>query len=190
SSELDERYRNLSILEKYDYLKLVYGEIHTYFIGMDKETLSPAERERAEQIISAVRNSMFSAKSTKDSYADIEQLRNSSSNIKYQYYLDTRRRVEAFDQSLTTALSAPAPSNSFEAMVTVYNQVHQGYTEELKRLYQLEAHHQLTEVDISTLINFNREFFACYKAMVWAVKDYLLEKDQASYFAELPGFIR
>ncbi|MBL7849679.1 MAG: Na/Pi cotransporter family protein, partial [Cyclobacteriaceae bacterium] len=47
SSELDERYRNLSILEKYDYLKLVYGEIHTYFIGMDKETLSPAERERA-----------------------------------------------------------------------------------------------------------------------------------------------
>ena len=113
-----------------------------------------------------------------------------SSNVKYQYYLDTRRRVEGFDQSLAAGLSAPRPSNLFETMVTLYNQVHQGYTEELKKLYQLDARRQLTEVDISTLINFNREFFACYKAMVWAVKDYLLEKEQASYFAELPGFIR
>lgn len=188
--ELDDSFRNKRFHEKYDYLKLLHGEILTYFIGMDKEGLSPAERERAEQIISAVRNSMFSAKSTKDSHADIEQLRGSSSATKYQYYLDTRRRVEEFDIALSKALSIAPGSSLFEDMAMIYKRVQQGYSEELKKLYQLEAHHQVTEIDISTLINFNREFFACYKAMVWAAKDFLLEKNQAAYFAELPGFIR
>jgi phosphate:Na+ symporter len=188
--EYDVHFHNKTFHEKYDYLKLLHGEILNYFMGMDKITLSPAERERAEQIISAVRNSMFSAKSTKDSHPDIEQLENSSSTAKYQYYLDTRRRVQEFDKALTGLLTASSPPSLFEDIVTLYHQVQQGYSEELKKLYRLEAGHQFSEVDISTLINFNREFFACYKAMVWAIKDYRLEKSQASYFAELPGFIR
>lgn len=188
--EYDVHFHNKTFHEKYEYLKLIHGEILTYFMGMDKTTLSPAERERAEQIISAVRNSMFSAKSTKDSHPDIEQLENSSSNTKYQYYLDTRRRVQEFDKALTAVLTASSQPSLFEDIVALYHQVQQGYSEELKKLYRLESGHQFTEVDISTLINFNREFFACYKAMVWAIKDYRLEKNQASYFAELPGFIR
>ncbi len=187
---MDKAFHNKSFLEKYDHLKLLHGEIHSYYIGLNKESLDPNERERAEQIISAVRNSMFSAKSTKDSHHDIEQFRNSSSTTKYQYYTDARRKVETFDRDLTDCLSRKASESLFEDMVALYNRVQEGYAEELKTLYRQEANHQLTEVDISTLINFNREFFACYKAMVWAVKDYLLEKGQSSYFAELPGFIR
>jgi phosphate:Na+ symporter len=187
---MDKAFHNKSFLEKYDHLKLLHGEIHSYYIGLNKESLDPNERERAEQIISAVRNSMFSAKSTKDSHHDIEQFRNSSSTTKYQYYTDARRKVETFDRDLTDCLARKASESLFEDMVALYNRVQEGYAEELKTLYRQEANHQLTEVDISTLINFNREFFACYKAMVWAVKDYLLEKGQSSYFAELPGFIR
>ena len=157
---------------------------------MNKELLNVLERERTEQIISSVRNGMFSAKSTMDSHHDIEQFRNSSSNTKFQLYLDTRKKVEQFDHDLTECMNRSTTGTLFEEIVALYNGVQKGYADELHGLYHHEANSQLTEVDISTLVNFNREFFACYKAMVWAIKDYLLEKSQAAYFAELPGFIR
>jgi phosphate:Na+ symporter len=183
-------YAEKSFSAKYDYLKMLHGEIHSYYITMNKELLNNTERERAEQIISAVRNSMFSAKSIKDSHGDIDQFRNSSSNTKYHVYKKTQRQVEDFHNVLAACLARKSNASVFEDMVSLYNRVKEGYGKELEQLYQLEANPQLTEVDISTLINFNREFFAAYKAMVWAIKDYLLEKDQARYFAELPGFIR
>jgi phosphate:Na+ symporter len=186
----EKTFHTRSYQEKYDYLKLLHGEIHSYYIGMNKELLNAQERERADQLISSVRNSMFSAKSTKDSHYDIEQFKNSSSNAKFQFYLDTKKKVEEFDHDMAESLNRSSAGTLFEEIVALYNRVQKGYADELQRLYRHEANSHLTEIDISTLINFNREFFACYKAMVWAVKDYLLEKSQAAYFAELPGFIR
>jgi len=179
-----------SFPEQYDYLKLLHGEIHSYFITMNKDLLNDEERQHADQIISAVRNCMFSAKSIKDSYADIDQLRNSSSDTKFQVYHDTRREVENLHKMLMACMTRESSVSAFESIVALYNRIQDGYARELKKLYRLDQNPRLTDVDISTLINFNREFFAAYKAMVWAIKDYLLDKDQARYFAELPGFIR
>ena len=174
---------------QYDYLKTIHGEIHSYYIGLNKELLNDSERERADQIMSAVRNCMFSAKSIKDSYDDIDQLKNSSSNTKFQYYHETRQLVRELHQMLVECLDASSLS-VFERVVAIYNQVQEGYALELKKLYRIDRNQEVTDVDISTLINFNREFFASYKAIVWAIKDYRLNKEQARYFAELPGFIR
>lgn len=190
SDQVEKGFHDKSFSGKYDYLKLLHGEIHSYYIGMNKEMLDNRERERAEHIISAIRNSMFSAKSIKDSYGDIDQLRNSSSSIKYQVYLDKKKAVEDFGKMLNGCLLRPTQKAMFDDVVALYDRVQKGYAEQLKRLYQQEASHQLSEVDISTLVNFNREFYASYKAIVWAIKDYLLEEDQSRYFAELPGFIR
>ena len=180
----------MSFPAKYDYLKTLHGEIHAYYITMSKELLNNTERERAEQIISAVRNSMFSAKSIKDSHDDIDQFRNSSSDTKHRVYKEKQREVEGFHGALVACLTRKPNTSSFEDIVALYNSVKERYGKELAKLYQMQPSEQLTEMDVSTLINFNREFFAAYKAMVWAVKDYLLNRGQAQYFAELPGFIR
>ncbi len=179
-----------SFLEKYDYLKLLHGEIHGYYIAMNKEALEKTELERAEQLISAVRNGMFSAKSVKDSFSDIDQLKNSSNSFKYEAYQRTQLQVKEFCDELINCLTRKASTSLFEDMVALYKRVQLGYQAELDKLYRQENNHQVTEVDISTLINFNREFFASYKALVWAVKDYVLESKGADYFEDLPGFIR
>ena len=125
---------------------------------MNKELLNVLERERTEQIISSVRNGMFSAKSTMDSHHDIEQFRNSSSNTKFQLYLDTRKKVEQFDHDLTECMNRPSTGTLFEEIVALCNGVQKGYADELHRLYRHEANSQLTEVDISThsilIVNF------------------------------------
>ncbi len=187
---VDSSFHSKSFSAKYEYLKQLHGEIHTYYIGMNKELLESDERERADQIISSVRNSMFSAKSINDSQSDIDQLRNSSSAIKYQVYKNTQQEVKQFNLKLEACLMQPSEEGLFDTIVDLYQQVQNGYSEELQKLYKHQTNQQITEVDISTLINFNREYFTSCKAMVWAVKDYLLEKERADYFAQLPGFIR
>ncbi len=175
--------------EKYDHLKRLYGEMHSYYILINKEALTDDEKERLYQVISSVRNTMFAAKSMKDSMSDINQFKNSSNDVNYRMYLQTRESVRGFCNQITDVLNTRDATSHFEEIVRIYNDLQKGYTEKLSELYKAKDA-RLSEVEISTLINFNRELHSTYKALIWAVKDYLLDKKQAVYFAELPGFIR
>ena len=188
--QIDARFGEKTLSEKYNYLKMLHGEMHAYTIRFNKESLDEEEREMLERLTSVVRNCMFAAKSINDSIEDIEQFRNSSNNAKYQYYKQKRIEVVKFYDQGALLLIKPSLPNSFEEMVTIYNKVQHGYTEELSKLYKTGVEINLTEMEISTLINFNRELYSSYKAFVWAMKDFLLNKEQTKYFSELPGFIR
>jgi phosphate:Na+ symporter len=184
-----ERFIGQSWAEKYEHLKRLHGEMSAFFIQINKETLTVEETEQADRLISCVRNTMFAAKSMKDSFPDIYQFKNSSNDIKYQFYEETRKSVSEFCNQLSHVLNASETANHFEEVVNIYNQLQKGYVENLRKLYT-DFKEQLTDVEISTLINFNRELYSTYKAIIWAVKDYLLDKKQSVYFSELPGFIR
>lgn len=175
---------------KYDYLKMLHGEIHAYTIRFNKESLDNEEKEKLERLTSAVRNCMFAAKSINDSAEDIEQLRNSSNNTKYEYYGQKRMEVKGFYEHLMVLLIKPSLPNGFEEMVSLYNKIRHDYTSELSNLYKAGADVNLNEIEVTSLINFHRELYSSHKAIVWALKDFLLDHEQAKYFAELPGFIR
>jgi phosphate:Na+ symporter len=182
-------FENQSHSEKYDHLKRLYGEMHSYYILINKEELTADEKERVDQVISCVRNSMFAAKSMKDSMSDINQFKNSSNDAKYRAFLQTRESVKEFCDQLNRVLNSHETTTHFEEIVHIYNELQKGYIEKLSNLYK-EEYTQLNEIEISTFINFNRELHSTYKALIWAVKDYLLDKNQSVYFSELPGFIR
>ncbi len=174
--------------EKYIHLKHLHGDIHAYYMLLNKELLTEDEKERLEQLVSCMRNCMFAAKSMNDSLLDIAQFRNSSNDAKYQMYIETRDRVSVFCDQLILLLNPVNNPNPFEQVVARYHELQIGYTENLSKLYKDVV--TLNEIEISTLINFNRELYSSFKAIMWAVKDYLLTKEQAIYFSELPGFIR
>jgi phosphate:Na+ symporter len=163
--------------------------MHAYYVLVNKETLSVEEKERLDQIISSVRNTMFAAKSMKDSLPDIKQFKNSSNDLKYQLFLDTKKGLRDYCTQLNQVLNSVKSENNFKKVVQIYNGLQKGYTESLRSLYG-KREDRLNEIEISTLINFNRELFSTYKALIWAVKDYMLDKKQSEYFSELPGFIR
>jgi phosphate:Na+ symporter len=48
---------------------------------------------------------------------------------------------------------------------------------------------KLNEMEISTVINFNREFYTSFKSIILALKDGVLTTKDAAYFDDLPGFI-
>ena len=123
----------------------------------------------------------------KDGWQDAEMLRNSSNDFKYNFYLQTSKKVETFYNKVSSVMLPPA--DYFEELVTLFKEVQDGYTQTLNGLYRQDNMKKLSDMEISLLINFNRQIFTSFKAMVLAVKDYFLNEKEADYFDELPGFI-
>ena len=189
NDEIPAAYFKLPVADQYDYLKSLHGEIHSWFIEQRKVLQDQAIADQADQLISSVRNTMFAAKSIHDSASDIQQLRNSSKDEKYSLYDAARKEVTAFCKQADVLLHGKE-INAFENLVSFYEQVRKDYGSQVSRLYVDGVQLQLNETEISTLINFSRERYSGYKSLMWALKDLILDKKQAAYFSDLPGFIR
>ena len=176
--------------ERYEYLKYLHGDIYSYCIQLQNSTTAKDITLRMHQLIAANRNTMYAAKSVKDAFSDIKQLRNSSNNIKYEFYQQASKKVDTLLIGIATLLLKPKPDEDFDNLVDIYKSVTGSYTQVLKQLYSGEMHKNLNETEISTLINFNREMYTSYKSFVFALRDFLLDEEQSDYFEELPGFIR
>lgn len=190
SSDLQSKeFQKKTISDQYNFLKVLHGEIHSWYVGQRKRIHEEADLDRADQLISSVRNTMFAAKSIHDSGSDIQQLMNSSKDEKYHLYDAAKKEVSEFCQKAEQILDEKN-INAFEELISVYNQVKNDYGSQVSKLYADGVQLQLDETEISTLINFSRERFSGYKSLIWALKDLVLDKKQASWFSELPGFIR
>lgn len=184
-------YRHGNLANHYLLLKQIHGEIHEYALqlqavpGNDKNI-----SQRLNQLITSNRNTMYTAKTIKDLFGDVTQLRNSSNDVKYAFYQNGAEETNRFCKSITSVMMDEDPQSSFKALCEIYHSVSTGYTVNMQQLYTGNINVQLSKIEISTLINFNREMYTAYKSFVFAVKDYALDIKEANYFDELPGFIR
>ena len=186
----EESFAAKTIREKYDYIKLLYGEMHNYYLRIQKNTLDKTETERLAQLIFSIRNGMYAAKNIHDAQHDIEQMRNSSNDIKYNFYLQSREKLLEFYRQVKKLLEEKNDEANYNKLVTLYRSVTSSYRETLELFYRESLASRVNETEISTLINFNRELFTSYKSILFGLKDYLLNAKEAAYFDELPGFIR
>lgn len=179
-----------TITEKYDHLKYLHGRIHDYYILMHETSPGDNNREKQNRLISSVRNGMYSAKNIKDALPDIMQLRNSSNDVKYQFYIRIRKMIQTFCKQLTGILEKKEDLPGENEMMDIFKSLPEQYTLTLEFLYHENTAGQVNATEITTLINFNRQIFIAFKSLSIAVKDFFLNKEQSKYFDELPGFIR
>lgn len=187
--KLSGKFLEHDVFEKYGHIKFMYGEIHSYYILLQKSLTEKDETEKLDRLMSSVRNAMYAAKSFKDALPDKEHLHNSSNDVKYAFYKQTKKEVAAFCESIQALLKNESQGGAKE-LASVYTGVTSDYTATLQQLYKEGTAGQVNETEITTMLNFNREIFTGFKSLVFAVKDYLLDKEQSRMFDELPGFIR
>jgi len=186
---LNKKYLDHNILEKYEYIKFLYGEIHSYYIQMQKTTTNKEDVEMLDRLMSANRNGMYAAKSFKDALPDKEQLQNSSNEIKFAFYKETRAEVEKFCKAVQELLKVDK-EDKVKELTEIYRSVTAGYTATLQHLYKEGTAGHVNETEITTMLNFNREIFTGFKSIFFAAKDHLLDKEQSKHFDDMPGFIR
>lgn len=186
---LNKNFQRKVVIEKYNYIKHLHGKIYGYFVQLQNTSLTAIESERLEQLISSVRNCMYAAKNIRDMLMDIEQLRNSSNDIKFNFFFHTKRKIESFFDEVNRLMQEQPAERPLE-ITKLYHAIQEGYTQSLQELYKQGIVNHLNELEISTLINFNREMYTAFKSFIFSLKDYLLKGKDADYFDELPGFIR
>ncbi|MBK8090367.1 MAG: hypothetical protein IPK31_22130 [Chitinophagaceae bacterium] len=176
---------------KYEYIKHVHGEIYSaFYVHLQTADWQEADIKHLNRLVSAVRNGMYAAKNMKDAMHDVELLRNSSNDIKFSVFRETSEKTKLFYEELLALLLQKDGMPLFNKLAALYKEVIQRYTEELNQLYKKHVLQNLSETEISTIINYNRELYSSYKSIILAAKDVLLTENEAESFDELPGSIR
>ena len=187
---VNKKFIRKNVVQQYYYIKQLHGEMHGFYLRLLSEASDKIVTERLEQLISAIRNSMYAAKSIRDAQHDIDQMRNSSNDAKYNFYIQSREKLLNFYEKIQLLLNGKEGENCLEELTLLYQSITSGYSTTLASLYKDSIANKVSEVEISTLVNFNRELYTSFKSILFGLKDYLLTLKEADFFDLQPGFIR
>ena len=169
--------------EKYDFLKQLQGELQLFYLQL-RPKLQTQQYSELSQLISSVRSGMHAVKSIKDIGSNISNLSHSSKDIKYNFFIHHKKETETLYKALNTYLN-DQKSVSFDDLQHIYNNIQINYATALNNFYAEAQNTAIEDIDITTIINFNRELFTSNKALLMAVKDFLLKEKLAEDFNEL-----
>jgi phosphate:Na+ symporter len=179
-------YFSKTIEEKYEFMKQLQGEIQSFYLDL-RTKLEGEQQAELNQLISAVRSSMHSVKSVKDIGTNITNLRNSSKDIKYNFFIHHKKETENLYLELNAFLIQDKKA-SFEELQQLFDSIQNNYSTALNNFYAEAVNAPIEKIDITTVINFNRELFTSNKAMLMAVKEIILDEKQAEFFNEIPKY--
>jgi phosphate:Na+ symporter len=176
-------------LEQYVFVKTQHGEIFDFLMKLQTANGSIAVPLATERLLSAARNTIYAAKSIKDAMGDVQDFRESGKEFKYQFFERNQKQASSYTRQLEKTLfnhpRAPA-----EMLMQLFVSVQQQYRDNMGYIYQSIVNTGLSEVELSSVMNLNRELTSAYKSLTLAAKDLLLTAEQAAPFEEMPGFIR
>lgn len=181
-----KKYFSKNMEEKYEFLKQLQGELQAFYLELRTKLQSERSSE-LNQLISAVRSSMHAVKSIKDIGTNISNLKSSSKDIKYNFFVYHRKKTKNLYRELN-ALFTKNDAADFEKFHEIFQTIQNNYTEALNNFYTEAQTSKVENIDITTVINFNRELFTSNKAMLIAIKDSLLDEKQAADFNEIPVY--
>ncbi|MBK9737654.1 MAG: Na/Pi cotransporter family protein [Saprospiraceae bacterium] len=143
--------------EKYEFLKQLQGELQAFYVDL-RNKLQGNQVSQINQLISSVRSSMHSIKSMKDIGNNIANLKRSSKDIKFDFFMQHKKTMEElYDQ--INALFDAEKEDRFGKLKHIYDDILNNYTLSLNNFYKEAQSAPLEDMDITIVINFNRELF-------------------------------
>lgn len=172
--------------EKYDDIKQAAGEIFSAYTKVSSERIEKQDFLRMNQLISSVKNAMYSCKGIKDIRQDRKELSESTVDSKYEQYQVIKSQLHTFYSKLNEILAIKDQSFRFEELVKQMAQNGKDYEIRTNNIYSQSAQNKLNEYDVSTLLNVSREVYSSCKALTISLKDYLLDTSHAENFDDVP----
>lgn len=173
--------------EKYEFIKQLQGELQTFYIELRTKLQDDLKNSQLNQLISAVRSSMHSSKSITDIESNITNLKRSSKNIKFDFFMKHKKETENLYKQIHDILSQEK-KDSYEKLQHIFDDIEKNYSLSLNTFYTQAQSASIVGLDMTTAINFNRELFTSNKAILIAVKDFLLDEKQANDFNKIPVY--
>ena len=182
-----EPFYQQSAIDQYDNLKELEGEITEFQIKIQQRALESDTAATLAQLTDAIRHAMSSAKGIKDIAHNINDFSRSVNDDLITLLVSIKQNQLDYYQSLWAIFQHQYPQHSFEKLNDLNAQSKQNYNEFLEKSYAIILSKRLTDIEISTVFNVNREIHSSNKSLVLAIKDLLLEDIQAKDFELLEG---
>jgi phosphate:Na+ symporter len=166
----------------YNFLKQAEGEMLIFYNQLLQSNISIENLNRLNVLINVVRSALYASKSLKDVIHDVNEFSNSSNEIKFNSFKEFQIEMNRFNQALKDITDKSDKTEIFSDLKLLMKMVNKEYKKEILDIYDIVSKRQLSELNISTLFNLNREVYDASKLMILAVKDFLLDESQAALF--------
>lgn len=180
------KYFSKTMEEKYEFLKQLQGELQSFYL-LIRTKVKEEQNAPLSQLISAARSSMHAVKNMKGIGSNIANLRRSSTDIKFNLFTQQKGETEELYKQLNTLMEQKTKPD-FEKLQSIFTTIQDNYSSALNNFYKDAQGGNIEDLDITTVINFNRELFTSHKAILISVKDFLLEEKEAQGFNEIPVY--
>lgn len=176
--------------ENYAQLKTLEGKMVDYYLRIQNGQLNDDESRLLNCYIYCIRNAMESAKNYKGILLNIKELENSSNDAKRNLCFILRELEQEFYTTIyQTYISSVADVSTKRQQLELYHEKNQIiYDQFLKQVYREIQNKNLSDLEISTLLNVNRESHHANEMLIEAMKDVIsptvlseaLEEDQTT----------
>jgi len=166
----------------YETIKQLEGEIVPYYLQIQNEKLESEDSNWLNQLIHATRHAMIAAKGVKDIAHNVEEFEKSANDHKVALFDLLKGRLHEFYLSVHHILNSENASIYFEALADSVNENQNIYDQFLRETYQQINNGKLSEMDIPTLLNVNREVYNANHSLILSIKDVILTDQQAESF--------
>jgi len=170
----------------YDEIKRLEGEILSYAIQLQKVRIDAEESERLGQVIVAIRSAVHAAKYVKDTHHDLKSFRETVDDRFNSWFGKFQASARQFFAALGGLKAASSSSHRFEILVELKSLNEKIHSRLHTDIHQEVALGHLSEVQISTLLNVNREFYLSNQSLLAALADALLDTHGADDFDSIP----
>ena len=185
----NQKINGKSNILQYEHLKEQYGEIQAYYIKMIGQKLNEEQINETDNLIACVRSAMYSSKCIKDLFDDLAELRNSSNEMKYNFVSERSSELALFYRQLNVEAEILQNNEKlFETIIRLLSETQERYSGNLNTLYSHEFTHTLSDVELATLMNFNREIFTSNKSMIMTLKYYISDNTYLQKFNEVSTY--
>lgn len=171
--------------KEYHQLKEAEGEILNYYSKISSKELQEGNRLHLNQLMTALRDAMYAAKGMKDIETDLIHFKNSSNNFKFEAYVKMQDFLKEFYGELSELLTEANQTEIFEKLSLAQIKIGKHF-EKWTNFYILESHaNKVKNVDLSTLININREVYSSSKALISGITVRMLNKESVENFESM-----
>jgi len=152
------------------------------------EALTETESIRLEQLLTASRRGMRSAKAIKDIHHNLAEFGGSHEDIQHHYLARFRESMQSCLSDLYSLPSRFEQTDSkviFEELASTRTRLARRHDAIHENIYSDVREERVDESLVSTLLNVNREMYTCQLWLVLALADYHLPLEQAGQLEQL-----
>lgn len=170
------------LVELYDNIKLLHGEIFAYYARLQTQKLEESEAHNLERVIFASRNIMNSTKNFKGILADLEEFDAADNIYLNNQYKLFRQRLLGLYQTMNPLAELESQAEQYRGILQVFLSIEEEDKSFIRETMDAVSDNQIQGVEISSLLLVNRLFTQGCRLQVFAIKDLLLSNEQINDF--------